>query len=48
MRALSLEHRPGRPQEDLYVEPRRPDFRIPKVKADHLIELDPGSTFHLP
>src|SRR5271157_2942830 len=46
--ALACKYGLGRAQEDLNVEPRRPGFSILEVQADHLIELDPGSTIHLP
>ena len=48
MRAIAYKHGSGRAQEDLDVEPKRPGFGIPEVEADRLIELDPGSTIHLP
>jgi len=48
IRASAFSHGSGRAQENLDVKPRRPGFGIPEIEADHLIELDPGSTIHLP
>ena len=46
--SFARKDRPGSPDQNLEVEPKRPDAGIPEVQANHVIELNPAAPLDLP